>query len=158
MEDMQFDTFEEYFANDKPPADKPSLGPHRFKVLKSGYDDEPQKKWWFTLGNKEGQTITKKCMLGSADKKKSNDQWMDCLFDSKPTGRPIDFDWSACEGLYVDAEVSKFTPDDSDKELFYVYRPVRVTQQVERAVVAHETRDAKAKKAMSKDMLDEIPF
>lgn len=157
MEDMKFDTFEEYFADDKPQAMKPSVGPHRFKVLKSGYDEEPQKKWWFTLANKEGQQITKKCMLQMSDKKKANDQWIDCLFDSRPTGRPIDFDWSACEGRYVDAEVDKFTPEDRDTEVTYVYRPVRVDAPVEKAV-AKRTTDQKAKVAMSAAAKDDIPF
>ena len=157
MEDMVFDTFEQYFADDKPEPVKPTVGPHRFKVVKSEYYKEPEKKWWFVLVNKEGQEITKKCMLGYSGKKKANDQWIDCLFDSRPTGRLEDFDWSACVGRYVDAEVDKFTPEDKDTEVVYVYRPVAVAAPVEKAVVTRKTTDQKVK-AMSADAEVDLPF
>ena len=156
MEDMTFDNFEELFSEDKPQADKPSLGPHRFKVIKSGHDED-RSKWWFILANKEGQQIKKSCYLADATKKKANLHWVDCLFDSRPSGRFVDFDWSACEGRYVDAEVDKFTPEDKDTEVVYVYRPVAVAAPVEKAVVKR-TADQKAKVAMSKDMAADIPF
>ena len=94
MEDMVYDTFEQLFSEDK--SEKPSLGPHRFKVIASDYDDD-RSKWWFILANKEGQQIKKSCYLADPTKKKANMQWVACLFDSMPSGRYVDFD-RACVG------------------------------------------------------------
>ena len=148
MEDMKIDTFEKLYSfTDEPKTvrQKPGLGPHRFKVLESRYNEEYE-KWMMILANKEGQEIKKNCPLNDSEKAVPNQLWIDCLFDSQPQGSYIDFNWAACEGRYVDAEVNKFTPDDSDKELFYVYRPARVAQQVETATVKRETTRSEGEK------------
>jgi hypothetical protein len=155
--ELNFDTFEQFFETEKPVAEKPSIGPHRFKVVESKFD-ELYVKWSFVLENKEGQQIKKTCHLTNPEKKQANTVWIECLFASRPTGRPADFDWSACKGRYVDAEVAKFTPEDKDTEVTYVYRPVRVDPPAGQATVKRETRDQKAKSAMSKEMLNDVPF
>ena len=159
MEDMTFDTFEQLFSvteSAKPVRQKPGLGPHRFKVLDSKYN-EKYEKWELVLANKEGQEINKNLPLNEPSKAVPNQLWIDCLFDSRPQGRYIDFNWPSCVGRYVDAEVGSFTPEDKEGLVIFVWKPVRVDAPIEKAV-AKRTTDQKAKVAMSATARDDIPF
>ena len=137
--------------------EKPALGPHRFTVKSSTFFEDSN-KWSVLLVNKEGAAIWKKSHMADASKASKNKEWLVALFAEKPNGRLVDFNWSACEGKLVDATVGSFTPQDREEPIWFVNQPQRCNQPAGQAPVARETRDQKAKSAMSKDMLNDVPF
>ena len=162
MDDMNNDVnnFEQFWgAPEEVQAsqEKPALGPHRFKVKSSTFFEDTS-KWSILLVNKENASIWKKIHMADASKISKNREWVVALFDDRPAGKLSDFDWASCEGKLVDATVGSFTPVDRDEPITFCNQPQRCNQPVETATVKRETRDQKSKKAMSADMLNDVPF
>ena len=154
-EGIVFDCFEQISnVPEEAPEDrkKPSEGPHRFIVKRASFFEDST-KLLLLLEAKDGGTIFKKLYFGDPEKANVNKTWMRCLVDEKPKGRLVDFNWESLEGRHLDATVGTFTPQDRDDQITYVAKPVRCDQPKAKATV-----DQKAKAAMSKEMLDEVPF
>lgn len=154
-EGLVFDCFEQISnVPEEVPEDrkKPSEGPHRFIVKRASFFEDST-KLSLLLEAKDGGTIFKKLYFGDPEKANVNKQWMRCLVDEKPKGRLVDFNWESLENRHLDATVGVFTPQDRDEQITYVAKPVRCDQPKAKATV-----DQKAKAAMSKEMLDEVPF
>ena len=154
-EGIVFDCFEQISnVPEEAPEDrkKPSEGPHRFIVKRASFFEDST-KLSLLLEAKDGGTIFKKLYFGDPEKANVNKTWMRCLVDEKPKGRLVDFNWESLEGRHLDATVGTFTPQDRDDQITYVAKPVRCDQPKAKATV-----DQKAKAAMSKEMLDEVPF